>query len=199
MIVPWDVATVPTPEQTYNVSRVSPRVTCRKSPSFPLIYDHSLPLQALSPDLRRKVDANRQARLALQHGTQRQQSAQVRLFVVTYAHAAPDFPASNCVIQCSTAVADRPVHLCPAGGSRRGKTSLGRPAHQIPIKVGFRRRDPASAIPSCLSFRCRVSRHVACIVPLMDGLAPFLMDPLLERFMRLLYLYLLKVSASAVS
>ncbi|KAA1471275.1 hypothetical protein DENSPDRAFT_837236 [Dentipellis sp. KUC8613] len=41
--------TVPTPEETYN---------------------------AMSPDLRRKVDANRAARLALEQGIQRQEQAQ---------------------------------------------------------------------------------------------------------------------------
>ncbi|KAI0063408.1 hypothetical protein BV25DRAFT_1824512 [Artomyces pyxidatus] len=42
-------ATVPTPEETYN---------------------------AMSPDLRRKVDANRAARLALEEGMKRQQQVQ---------------------------------------------------------------------------------------------------------------------------
>jgi len=43
-------ATVPTPEETYN---------------------------AMAPDLRRKVDENRRARLALEEGMRQQQKAQV--------------------------------------------------------------------------------------------------------------------------
>jgi len=61
------IATVPTPEETYNVS-----LTAFLRPSF-----SNSTYQAMAPDLRRKVDENRRARLALDEGMRQQQNAQV--------------------------------------------------------------------------------------------------------------------------
>jgi len=60
-------ATVPTPEETYSVSL----------DSFISLSCCDATYQAMAPDLRRKVDENRRARLALEEGMRRQQNAQV--------------------------------------------------------------------------------------------------------------------------
>ena len=61
------IATVPTPEETYDVSLIP----------FPKPSFSNTTYQAMAPDLRRKVDENRRARLALEEGMRQQQNAQV--------------------------------------------------------------------------------------------------------------------------
>ena len=68
------LATTPTPEQTYNVSQ---KAQFAFAPVLSLM-DFYTP-QAMSPDLRRKVDANRAARLAREAAMQQQTDAQVSL------------------------------------------------------------------------------------------------------------------------
>ena len=48
------------------------------------VYTYAVSSQAMSPDLRRKVDQNRAARLAMESETQRQVEAQVRLMRILY-------------------------------------------------------------------------------------------------------------------
>jgi hypothetical protein len=59
--------TVPTPDETYNVSLTPSWSVLLLTPAY----------QAMAPDLRRKVDENRRARLALEEGMKQQQNAQV--------------------------------------------------------------------------------------------------------------------------
>ena len=66
-----NAATTPTPEQTYAVS------TSPHPPFEPVHHCAHRLLQAMAPDIRRRVDQNRAARLAMENETRKQMEAQV--------------------------------------------------------------------------------------------------------------------------